>query len=74
MGRYRRIFTIVIDSLGTGAMPDADRYGDEKADTLGHISEVVDEFRIPHMQSLKVCAFTFLPHSPHAGHAAEDHF
>ena len=54
MGRYRRIFTIVIDSLGTGAMPDADRYGDEKADTLGHISEVVDEFRIPHMQSLGI--------------------
>lgn len=39
MGKYKRIFLIVIDSLGIGAMPDADKFGDEGADTLGHIAE-----------------------------------
>lgn len=38
MKKYKRIFTIVIDSLGAGALPDAAEYGDEGADTLGHIS------------------------------------
>ena len=28
---------IVLDSLGIGALPDASKYGDEGADTLGHI-------------------------------------
>ena len=37
--RYQRIFTIVIDSLGVGAEPDAAQYDDEGSDTLGHISE-----------------------------------
>ena len=50
--RFKRIFVIVIDSLGIGAMPDAADYGDEGADTLGHISEAADTFVIPHLQSL----------------------
>ena len=28
MSKYNRIFTIVIDSLGTGAMPDSEKFGD----------------------------------------------
>ena len=50
--KYKRIFTIVIDSLGAGAMPDAAEYGDAGTDTLGHISESVDSFVIPHLQKL----------------------
>ncbi|WP_272698837.1 phosphopentomutase [Desulfovibrio sp. Fe33] len=34
-----RAFILVLDSLGIGAAPDADRYGDAGADTLGHIAE-----------------------------------
>ena len=34
MKKYKRIFTIVIDSLGIGAMDDAEKYGDTGADTL----------------------------------------
>lgn len=30
---------VVADSLGVGAMPDAERYGDAGSDTLGHIAE-----------------------------------
>lgn len=50
--KYKRIFTIVIDSLGAGAMPDAAEYGDAGTDTLGHISESVDSFVIPNLQKL----------------------
>lgn len=50
--KYKRIFTIVIDSLGAGAMPDAAEYGDAETDTLGHISESVDSFVIPNLQKL----------------------
>jgi phosphopentomutase len=52
MSRYNRIFTIVIDSLGVGAMPDAAKYGDAGTDTLGHISQNMDEFNIPNLQKL----------------------
>lgn len=50
--KYKRIFIIVIDSLGAGAMPDAAEYGDAGTDTLGHISESVDSFVIPNLQKL----------------------
>ena len=50
--KYKRIFTIVIDSLGAGAMPDAAEYGDAGTDTLGHISESVDSLVMPNLQKL----------------------
>lgn len=50
--KYNRIFTVVIDSLGVGAMDDAASYGDAGTDTLGHISQRVEEFRIPNLQRL----------------------
>jgi phosphopentomutase len=34
-----RVFLIVLDSVGVGGMPDAAGYGDEGANTLGHIAE-----------------------------------
>ena len=52
MKKYKRIFTIVIDSLGVGAMPDAADFGDTGTDTLGHISEYRDEFVIPNLQKI----------------------
>ena len=50
MKKYKRIFTIVLDSLGVGALPDAESYGDAGTDTLGHISQAMDEFHIPNLQ------------------------
>ena len=50
MGRYKRIFVIVIDSLGIGPMPDGEKFGDIGVNTLGHISESVDTFHIPNLQ------------------------
>jgi phosphopentomutase len=42
---------VVADSLGVGAMPDADRYGDAGSDTLGHIAET-RALRIPNLAAL----------------------
>ena len=33
--KYKRVFTIVLDSLGVGAMEDSAQYGDVGVDTLG---------------------------------------
>ena len=50
--KYNRVFVVVIDSLGVGALPDAAEYGDVGTDTLGHISENVESFHIPNLQKL----------------------
>lgn len=52
MKKYRRIFVVVLDSLGAGAMDDAAQYGDAGTDTLGHISASVERFTIPNLQKL----------------------
>lgn len=53
MNRYQRVFVIVIDSLGIGAMLDAEKFGDEGADTLGHIAETAG-LRIPNLKRLGI--------------------
>lgn len=35
----KRAIILVLDSLGVGAAPDAERFGDSGADTLGHIAK-----------------------------------
>ena len=52
--KYKRIFTVVIDSLGAGEMSDAASYGDAGTDTLGHIAANVEEFKIPNLQKLGI--------------------
>ena len=52
--KYRRIFTIVIDSCGIGGSKDAERFGDAGTDTLGHIAEAVGTLSIPNMQKLGI--------------------
>lgn len=62
MEKYKRIFTIVIDSLGIGAMPNAAEYGDEGTDTLGHIDEHMPEFSIPNLAGLGIANLHPLTH------------
>lgn len=52
MKKYKRIFTIVVDSLGIGAMEDSEKFGDVGVDTLGHIAESVETFNISNLQKL----------------------
>lgn len=50
--RYKRIFTIVMDSLGIGAMPDSEKFGDVGVDTFGHIWDSQNGLNIPNLGRL----------------------
>ena len=50
--KYKRIFTIVMDSVGCGEMPDAEHYGDRGADTIGLIAKTVGGLAMPAMEKL----------------------
>lgn len=52
MKKYKRIFVIVLDSLGIGAMPDSPDFGDRDVDTFGHILEKMGSLDIPNLRSL----------------------
>jgi phosphopentomutase len=49
---FKRICTIVLDSVGIGELPDANKFGDTGSHTLGHIAERVPTMKLPHMQQL----------------------
>ena len=52
MGKYKRIFVVVLDSLGIGAVEDSPEYGDVGVDTLGHIAREVPGLKIPNLKKL----------------------
>ena len=52
--KYKRIFTIVIDSCGIGNAKDAADYHDAGADTLGHIAATMGNLNLPNLQRLGV--------------------
>lgn len=66
MYQFKRIFVIVVDSLGVGAMPDSAEFGDIGVNTLGHISESVEEFKIPNLAKLGIANLTDLKQVPPA--------
>ncbi|GGE54381.1 phosphopentomutase [Priestia taiwanensis] len=49
---YKRVFLIVMDSVGIGEAPDADKYGDKGSDTLGHIADHMNGLHMPNMAKL----------------------
>ena len=49
---YKRVFLIVMDSVGIGESPDAEKYNDKGADTFGHIAEHCNGLRMPNMAKL----------------------
>lgn len=52
LNTYKRIFLIVMDSVGIGESPDAEKFGDKGADTLGHIAERMNGLNMPNMGKL----------------------
>ena len=46
-----RVILLVLDSVGVGALPDADQYGDAGSDTLGHVDSFAP-LAVPHLRSL----------------------
>ena len=53
----KRIFLIVLDSVGAGALPDAAAYGDTGANTLGHIIEQAH----PHLPNMEAMGLGLIP-------------
>jgi len=49
---FDRVFFLVLDSVGIGAMPDAADFGDSGAHTLGHIAEAVGGLSLPNLQRM----------------------
>ncbi len=58
MEQYKRIFVIVMDSLGVGEAPDSAQFGDVGVNTLGHISQSVETFEIPNLRKLGMANLT----------------
>ena len=52
MKKFKRIFVIVMDSFGAGHAKDGAAYGDDGADTMGHIAEKHDNWKIPNLTRL----------------------
>lgn len=54
MKKYKRIFVILLDSLGVGDAVDAKEFNDEGANTLGHICEKVGGLHVPTLEKLNL--------------------
>ena len=52
MTNFKRIFLVVMDSVGIGEAPDAEEFNDVGANTLGHIAEKMNGLNMPNMQKL----------------------
>lgn len=63
--KKKRTFVVVIDSLGVGYEETSKNYGDEGANTLGHIFEATDgKYKIPNLQELGLCNLTEVKGNP----------
>lgn len=49
---YKRVFLVVMDSVGIGEAPDAEKFGDKGSHTLGHIAERMNGLNMPNMGKL----------------------
>jgi phosphopentomutase len=47
-----RACVIVLDAVGAGSLPDAERFGDEGSDTLGNVARVVGGLDLPNLEAL----------------------
>lgn len=52
MKQFKRVFLIVMDSVGIGEAPDAEKFNDLGSDTLGHIAKEMKGLDMPTMGSL----------------------
>ena len=51
--KFKRVFGVVMDSIGIGETPDADKFDDVGSDTLGHIGELYPgDFSLPTFSKL----------------------
>lgn len=65
---FKRVFLIVLDSVGIGEAEDAGIFGDAGADTLGHIAEARGGLKMPNMEKLGLGNIRELPGIDKAEH------
>ncbi len=56
--KFKRVFLIVMDSVGAGELPDAAEYGDVGANTIAHIAESQNGLNIPNLEKLGYATIT----------------
>ena len=49
---YKRIIVLVMDSVGIGHAADAEKFGDEGSNTLGHIESTAGQIHCPNLKSI----------------------
>ncbi|GAB6108877.1 phosphopentomutase [Fusibacter bizertensis] len=49
-----RVILFVLDSVGIGALPDSEKFGDIGVSTLGHIAKSTENFKIPNLKKLGI--------------------
>ena len=49
----KRVVLLVIDGWGVGAQEDAEKYGDQSAHTMGHVSEIT-MLKLPNFQKMVI--------------------
>ncbi|KXG43342.1 phosphopentomutase [Tepidibacillus decaturensis] len=50
--KFKRISLIVLDSLGIGELPDAEKFGDQGTNTFAHIADKINGLIIPHLEKM----------------------
>ncbi len=59
-----RVILVVLDSVGIGALPDADDYGDAGSDTLGNTARAVGSLSLPNLGRLGIGNLDDVPGTP----------
>lgn len=52
MNKFKRIITVIMDSVGAGEAPDAAEFGDVGSDTLGNIARHVKGLNVPNLERM----------------------
>jgi len=66
--KVNRVILVILDSVGAGFLPDAADFGDEGANTLGHIAESVGGLKLAHLQKWglgNILPLVGVPPEPH---------
>lgn len=64
-----RVILMILDSLGVGALPDSEQYGDVGVNTLNNIAKNVDSFNIPNLIKMGLGNLEGITHVPGTEHA-----
>lgn len=52
MNNKNRVILLVLDSVGIGALPDADKYGDVGSNTIANIANAVGGLKLPTLENM----------------------